>query len=92
MKTVLLFSSFFYLLGLKMGNTIEVLKRVVVPVKTIISAPATKPERSEKTYYFKSEGTSKSKKVEKKEDAASTSAVPQTKTGNSVQHSAKGGV
>jgi hypothetical protein len=53
MKTVLLFSSVFYLLGLKIGNTIEILKKVAVPVKTIIALPAAREEKPEKTYYFK---------------------------------------
>jgi hypothetical protein len=57
MKTVLLFSSFFYLLGLKLGNTIDILKRIVVPVKSIISAPAEKPVQSGKNYYFKPKAT-----------------------------------
>ena len=80
MKTVLLFSSVFYLLGLKLGNTIDILKKVVTPVKSVISAPAVRQEKPEKAYYFKSKVTAPAKKTEgennqnvqnKKEDAAS---------------------
>jgi len=49
---VLLFSSVFYLLGLKAGNTIEVVKRIIHPVQSVISAPASKSEREESDYHY----------------------------------------
>jgi hypothetical protein len=52
MKTVLLFSSVFYLLGLAAGNTIEVVKRIIHPVRSVISAPAPKPESGESDYHY----------------------------------------
>ncbi len=61
MKTILLFSSVFYLLGLKLGNTIDLLKRVATPVKKVITAPAIKPEPTGKSYFFKTEGDSPAK-------------------------------
>jgi hypothetical protein len=66
MKTVLLFSSIFYLLGLKMGNTIEVLKRVIAPVKSIMHAPAPQPVKLEKSFFYKPDEISVEKKVIKK--------------------------
>ncbi len=59
------FSSIFYLLGLKLGNTIEVVKRVVLPVRSVISAPATKPESAGKSYYFKTAEPAAKNKTEK---------------------------
>lgn len=58
MRTVILFSSFFYLLGLKLGYTIDLLKKVAAPAKKVISAPAIKPEQAEKSYFFKGDGDS----------------------------------
>jgi len=75
MKTVLLFSSIFYMLGMKAGNTIEILKRVIVPVKSIISAPVPNRVPAGKSYFYKPEGTSSKKEVvEKKSDKSSSSA------------------
>lgn len=51
MKTMILFSSIFYLLGVKLGNTVEVVKKIVLPVKTAISAPVTTKEG--RNYYMK---------------------------------------
>ncbi len=69
MKTILLFSSVFYLLGLKLGNTIDLLKRVATPVKKVISAPALKPESTGKSYFFKPTGdTPRDQKSEKGND------------------------
>ena len=77
MKTVLLFSSIFYLLGLKMGNTIEVFKKLIAPVKSIMHAPAPKPEKPEKSYFYKPEETRPEKKiVRKKKDISSSAATP----------------
>jgi len=67
MKTLLLFSSIFYLLGLKLGNTIEVVKRIVLPVRSVISAPATKPESTGKCYYFTTAKPATKNKTEKKD-------------------------
>ena len=66
MKTVLLFSSVFYLLGLKIGNTIEVLKKVVIPVKSVITAPAPRQEKPEKAYYFKAKDAAPAKEKAEK--------------------------
>jgi hypothetical protein len=66
MKTVLLFSSIFYLLGLKMGNTIDVLKRFIAPVKSIMHAPAPQPAKAEKSFFYKPDEISIEKKVLKK--------------------------
>jgi hypothetical protein len=72
MKTVLLFSSIFYLLGLKMGNTIDVLKRFIAPVKSIMHAPAPQPVKSEKSFFYKPDEISVEKKVVKKKTKATT--------------------
>lgn len=80
MKTVILFSSIFYLLGLKLGTTIDILKRIATPVRSLISAPVPEPEKPGKTYYFRSgveEGRNDSKttavKSEKEENLPSES-------------------
>jgi hypothetical protein len=44
MKTIILFSSIFYLLGLKLGGTLTFFRHLAGPVKTVISLPAEKPE------------------------------------------------
>lgn len=93
MKTVLLFSSIFYLLGLKMGNTIEVLKKFIAPVKSIMSAPAPQPEKPEKSFFYKPEETRVEKKVVKKKkvEAARVTApssrtnLPDTSTGKELK-------
>jgi hypothetical protein len=72
MKTVLLFSSIFYLLGLKMGNTIDVLKRFIAPVKSIMHAPAPQPVKSEKSYFYKPDEISVEKKVVRKKTKVTT--------------------
>jgi hypothetical protein len=79
MKTILLFSSIFYLLGLKMGNTVELLKRFIAPVKSIIHSPAPQPVKLEKSYFYKPDETRIVKKVlKKRRDTASESKVPLT--------------
>ncbi|MFZ5429919.1 MAG: hypothetical protein ACOZDD_06785 [Bacteroidota bacterium] len=65
MKTIILFSSIFYLIGLKIGSTIEGVKNAIIPSKSIITAPLKKSERSEKNYHFKSE----EKETEKEADS-----------------------
>lgn len=69
MKTIILFSSIFYLIGLKIGSTIEGVKNAIIPSKSIISAPMKKTERSEKNYHFRSEEkeTEKEAETEKKD-------------------------
>lgn len=52
MKTIILFSSFFYLLGLKLGNTVEIVKKIAIPVSAIFSTPADKPAESGKSYHY----------------------------------------
>ena len=66
MKTVLLFSTIFYLLGLKMGNTVEVIKKFIAPVKSIIHAPAKQSETYEKSYFYLPEETKVTKKATSK--------------------------
>ncbi len=80
MKTVILFSSIFYLLGLKLGTTIDILKRIATPVRSLISAPVPEPEKPGKTYYFLSgekesrdDTKTTAEKSEKKENPPSKS-------------------
>jgi hypothetical protein len=81
MKTILLFSSVFYLLGLKLGNTIDLLKRVATPVKKVISAPALKPEPTGKSYFFKADGDSpKDQQSEKENDRKKDAEVREKNT------------
>jgi hypothetical protein len=69
MKTIILFSSIFYLIGLKIGSTIEGVKNAIIPSKSFITSPLKKSERSEKNYHFKSEEkeTEKEAETEKKD-------------------------
>jgi hypothetical protein len=94
MKTVLLFSSIFYLLGLKMGNTIDVLKRFIAPVKSIMHAPAPQPVKQEKSFFYKPDEISIEKKVLKKKTkesnnvttpSSSQSSLPNKLTGKEVK-------
>mgnify|MGYP004707832263 CR=1 FL=1 len=65
MKTVILFSSIFYLIGLTVGSTIEGIKNSLIPSKSLITAPFKKAEKTEKSFQFKAdEGESKSIKAE----------------------------
>lgn len=65
MKTIILFSSIFYLIGLAVGSTIEGVKNTLLPSKTIITSPLKKTEKTEKSFHFKAdEGETKPKKVE----------------------------
>lgn len=75
MKTIILFSSIFYLIGLTVGNTIEGVKNALIPSKSLITAPLKNAEKTEKTFRFKSdEGESKPKKVEADSNKESGSA------------------
>ena len=77
MKTVLLFSSIFYLLGLKVGNTVELVKRLMAPVKSIMSAPVPKPEKPEKSFFYKPDEVKAEKKtVRKKKDITAYAVTP----------------
>ena len=69
MRTIILFSSIFYLIGLKIGSTIEGVKNAIIPSKSFITAPLKKTERSEKNYQFRSEEkeTEKEPEAEKKD-------------------------
>jgi hypothetical protein len=79
MKTILLFSSIFYLLGLKVGNTVEIMKRLIAPVKSIMHSPAPQPVKLEKSYFYKPEETKVVKKVViKRSETASGNKVPMT--------------
>lgn len=79
MKTVLLFSSIFYLLGLKVGNTVELFKKLVAPVKSIMSAPVPKPEKPEKSFFYKPDEVKAEKKtVRKKKDNSAFVVTPAT--------------
>ncbi len=65
MKTMILFSSIFYLIGLTVGSTIENVKNSLIPSKSVITVPAKKMEKSEKTFQMKSkESESKIRKTE----------------------------
>ncbi len=75
MKTVLLFSSVFYLLGLKAGNTIEVVKRIIHPVRSVISAPAPKSESGESDFHYVPKEPSE-KKESVKSDSTRVSEKP----------------
>jgi hypothetical protein len=44
MKAVLLFSAIFYLIGLKIGTTVESVLRSLIPARTTIEAPYSKSE------------------------------------------------
>jgi hypothetical protein len=88
MKTILLFSSIFYLLGLKVGNTVEILKRLVAPVKSIMHSPAPQPVKLEKSYFYKPEETRVVKKVVKrKSDTASVAKTPLAQPENTSNQS-----
>jgi hypothetical protein len=66
MKATLLFSAIFYLIGLKIGNTIESVLHSVLPAKPVISSPLKKSDKSlkdEKTYSFKDGFIKKEEKV-----------------------------
>ncbi len=57
MKTILLYSSIFYLLGMKLGTTVEQIRRWIVPDKQSISlqeeSPAKEPTEA-RTFYVRS--------------------------------------
>jgi hypothetical protein len=80
MKTIILFSSIFYLIGLTVGSTIEGIKNTLIPSKPLITSPLKKSEKSEKSFHFKSdEGERKPQKVEKdtiKESGSANLASP----------------
>jgi hypothetical protein len=62
MKTIILFSSIFYLLGLKLGGTLTFFRHLAGPVKTVISLPVEKPEKTTdegKSYFFQPEKTAR---------------------------------
>lgn len=52
MKTIILFSSLFYLIGLKIGSTLEGIKNSILPSGHFITAPFKKSENSEKNFQF----------------------------------------
>jgi hypothetical protein len=85
MKTILLFSSIFYLLGIKMGNTIEVIKRFIAPVKSIMHVPAPQPVKPEKSFFYKPEETKVTKKVLKKRKEVSPGVATRVETESSSQ-------
>ena len=91
MKTVLLFSSIFYLLGLKMGNTIDILKRFIAPVKSIMHAPAPQPVKPEKSFFYKPDEISAEKKVIKKKTKVNTSvAAPSSSSQSNLPEKSTG--
>jgi hypothetical protein len=58
MKTIILFSSIFYLLGLKLGSTLTFFRNLAAPVKSVISLPVEKTENSSdsgKSYFYYNE-------------------------------------
>ncbi|HOY50798.1 MAG TPA: hypothetical protein PLX49_03480 [Prolixibacteraceae bacterium] len=87
MRTVILFSSVFYLLGLKLGHTVDLLKRAAIPVRSVISAPALREDKPDRAYFFKKEGDER-KKTETEKKVVSDSvrdAGTSAGTGNQVQ-------
>lgn len=80
MKTIILFSSFFYLLGLKLGNTVEIVRKVVMPVSAILSAPADKPDEKGKSYHFESSKPDTEKKEAEKAVPAETKEATEADT------------
>ncbi|GAP68001.1 hypothetical protein BA6E_101448 [Bacteroidales bacterium 6E] len=82
MKATLLFSAIFYLIGLKIGNTIESVLHSVLPAKPVISSPLKKTDKSlkdEKTYSFK-EGFIKKDETIKEERKDSMSSLKKDTT------------
>lgn len=77
---MILFSSIFYLIGLTVGSTIENVKNSLIPSKSVITVPAKKVEKSEKTFQMKSkERESKIRKTEPepvKESGSATLSAP----------------
>ena len=70
MKATLLFSAIFYLIGLKIGHTVENILKSLIPSRPAIAAPLIKPEKKEdkeKTYIFKSQPEEKNNEADKKE-------------------------
>jgi hypothetical protein len=66
-----------------MGNTIDVLKRFIAPVKSIMHAPAPQPVKLEKSFFYKPDEISVEKKVIKKKTKATVNEVtPSSATGN----------
>lgn len=70
MKATLLFPAIFYLIGLKIGHTVENILKSLVPSRPAITAPLIKPEKKEdkeKTYIFKSQPEEKYNEADKNE-------------------------
>lgn len=70
MKATLLFSAIFYLIGLKIGHTVENILKSLIPSRPAITAPLIKKdtkEENEKTYFFRSEPAEKYDEADKKE-------------------------
>lgn len=65
MKTIVLFSSIFYLLGLKLGSTISFLRHLAEPVKTVITLPIekaeNKPDKGSRIYIYNEKNVHKTK-------------------------------
>lgn len=75
MRTVILFSSVFYLLGLKLGHTVDLLKRAAIPVRSVISAPALREDKPDRAYFFKKEGDERKKQKQKRKWSATVSGM-----------------
>lgn len=86
MKTTILFSSIFYLIGLTIGSAVEHVKNSLLPSGSVITMPAKKAEKPEKAFHFKSnEKEITNKKTETdpaKEKGSATFAAP----GDSLIH------
>ena len=70
MKATLLFSAIFYLIGLKIGHTVENMLKSLIPSRPAITSPIIKPEtkeENEKTYFFRSEPAEKNNETDKKQ-------------------------
>ncbi len=88
MKTIILFSSIFYLLGLKIGSTIEGVKNAIITSKSIITSPlykSEKPEKSEKSYHFKTEEDESKSGKEETEPAKESGSSKLQSPGNSAK-------
>ena len=84
MKTVILFSSIFYLIGLTVGSTIEGIKNSFIPSKSLITAPFKKAEKTEKSFQFKAdEGESKPIK-EETDSVKKSGSAKQTAPGGTI--------
>ncbi len=84
MRNIILFSSIFYLIGLKIGSTIEGVKNALIPSKSIITSPLKKSEKPEKSYYFKAEEDERKSGKEETEPVKEDGSAKQPAPGDSA--------